>query len=140
MTPLLAQLLIALVNGQRPSYAGTRPIGRPELANRFQTAESTTVDVANRIGDSSTTTQRIPVDALGDHDLVDRLNDWPRENRPFWLLNAYHIEQQRNKQAMNNVQSSTNLAERGGFEDDDDDIIMARPSPPRSPFLPPLDH
>lgn len=82
--------------GQRPSYAGRRPIGRPELASRFRDEnETTTVRLNNRINEGST--EKIPVDARGDYDLVNRLQDWPREHRPFWLLNAEAIEAHRNQ-------------------------------------------
>lgn len=82
--------------GQRPSYAGRRPIGRPELASRFRDEnETTTVRLNNRINDG--TTAKIPVDARGDYDLVNRLQEWPREHRPFWLLNAEAIESHRNQ-------------------------------------------
>lgn len=80
---------------QRPSYAGSAPIGRPGLANRFKdTEQSTTATVYNRFSEDGTTA-KIPVDARGDAQLVDRLNQWPRENRPYWLLNAEKIEAQR---------------------------------------------
>lgn len=82
---------------QRPSYAGTSPKGFPSLANRFKDPNDTNVNVGNRLGEGpSSTTGRIPIDALGDGQLVDRLNQWPRENRPFWLLNFDHIEAARN--------------------------------------------
>lgn len=38
----------------------------------------------------------IPIDAHGDIALVNRLNTWPRQTRPFWLLNADQIEAHRN--------------------------------------------
>lgn len=91
---------------QRPTYAGSGPIGTPQLASRFRdtstsTSTSTTTaasGVANRNGGdgTSTTTVRLPVDARGDADLVNRLSQWPRENQPFWLINAEHIEKHRN--------------------------------------------
>nr|CAH7767439.1 unnamed protein product [Callosobruchus chinensis] len=31
-----------------------------------------------------------------DHKLVQRVNTWPKENRPFWLINAEQIERHRN--------------------------------------------
>jgi len=91
--------LLALTMAQRPSYAGSRPIGRPDLASRFKGTEenaTTSVPLNNRVGEDGNT-PRIPVDARGDQELVDRLNQWPREHRPFWLLNADHIEKSRNR-------------------------------------------
>ena len=96
---ILVLPLIALSVAQRPSYAGSRPIGKPELANRFRDPnEETTVSLSNRLGEGSSTTAKIPVDARGDQELVDRLSQWPKENQPFWLVNAQHIENQRNQQ------------------------------------------
>lgn len=43
----------------------------------------------------TTTTQRLPIEALGDRDLVDRLSKLPKENQPFWLLNWQALEEQR---------------------------------------------
>lgn len=116
-TLLFLALTIACVQSQRPSYlgVGTGPVGRPGLANRFKTPEIEAEEEAahlaahqqaelaianagngplsNRFGADGTMVQgSIPVDARGDVDLVNRLNEWPRENRPFWLLNAAAIE------------------------------------------------
>lgn len=89
--------MVALTFAQRPSYASSGPIGRPGLASRFKddNASSTTVAVVNRVGEDGST-QKIPVDARGDVDLVNTLNTWEREHQPFWLLNADHIEKARN--------------------------------------------
>ncbi|RZB39784.1 hypothetical protein BDFB_000874 [Asbolus verrucosus] len=115
---------------QRPMYAGSGPKGRPGLASRFKDPdEATSVPVSNRVGDTGTTA-RIPVDALGDADLVNRLNQWPREHRPFWLLNADHIEAARSR-------SDQNLESRSGFQQNgvQSETRPIRPSLPRSPFL-----
>lgn len=96
--------ICAAVSAQRPSYAGFNPIGVPQLASRFKdnsTSTSTTTtesNLANRIGADETTTVKLPVDARGDADLVNRISQWPRENQPFWLINAEHIEKHRNPQ------------------------------------------
>lgn len=94
---------MTITRAQRPTYAGSSPIGVPGLASRFQdTTTATTITtspgIVNRNDDafSTTTTLRIPVDARGDSGLVNRINQWPRENQPFWYLNADHIEKQRN--------------------------------------------
>lgn len=95
---------------QRPSYAGTGPKGFPSLADRFKDPNDTAA-LENRIGEVTSTTGKIPVDALGDGQLVDRLNQWPRENRPFWLLNADHIEASRNT----NTRRPVNVQSRSSF-------------------------
>lgn len=43
----------------------------------------------------TTTTQRLPIEALGDRDLVDRLSKLPKDKQPFWLLNWQALEEQR---------------------------------------------
>lgn len=121
--------LIVAVSAQRPYYAGASPIGVPQLASRFQdqsasssVTSSTTAsqssssslntnpNVVNRNGgtDSTTsTTVRLPVDARGDAELVNRISKWPREHQPFWYINAQHIERQRNPQAQGNTDAAT---------------------------------
>lgn len=97
------------ITAQRPSFAGTSPKGFPSLANRFKDPNETAT-LENRVGETTSTTGRIPVDALGDNQLVNRLNQWPRENRPFWLLNADHIEAARNtNKTPVNVQSRSSF-------------------------------
>lgn len=120
--------LLAITTAQRPSYAGTSVKGYPELASRFGGPDST-VGVANRIGEQDGPTPKIPTDARGDVDLVNRLNQWPRENRPFWLLNSDHIERHRRPNGQQRIgQQSTTLkaivtgsfsGENLGFVDDD---------------------
>lgn len=116
--------LFAVSYAQRPSYAGSSAKGRPGLASRFkENSTSSTVSVGNRVGEDATgTTEKLPVDARGDAFLVNRLNQWPRENRPFWLLNADQIEAARNPQGsqgnqnrpQENTRSRQNLAQRSG--------------------------
>lgn len=43
----------------------------------------------------TTTTQKLPIEALGDKDLVDRLSKLPKDKQPFWLLNWQALEDQR---------------------------------------------
>mgnify|MGYP003349422919 CR=1 FL=1 len=90
--------MIAIAVAQRPGYlAGPT---HPELASRFRTdnEDNTATNLNNRLGVIDGTTQKIPVDARGDYDLVNRFKDWPRQNIPFWFLNAEHIEKHRNPQ------------------------------------------
>lgn len=110
---------MGLSAAQRPSYAGSSRKGYPELANRFRDTESTStssVTFENRVGESSTgTTEKIPIDARGDSDLVNRLNQWPRENRPFWLLNAEHIEASRSQQPDRNRETTQRMQRRNNL-------------------------
>lgn len=110
--------LITMISAQRPFFAGSGSNGVPELASRFRTnppsstsgASTTTVasNIANRVGDAdaSSTTAQIPVDARGDEELIKRIATWPRENQPFWYINAQHIEKQRNPQGGQTKQNS----------------------------------
>ncbi|KAK4882875.1 hypothetical protein RN001_006194 [Aquatica leii] len=95
---LALTIFIATATAQRPSYLGGPTY--PQLANRFKTDndETSTVNVINRLGESGGTTEKIPVDARGDEELVKRIKTWPRENIPFWVLNADQIEKHRNPQ------------------------------------------
>ncbi|XP_050307886.1 uncharacterized protein LOC126744493 [Anthonomus grandis grandis] len=112
--------LFVLSSAQRPTYAGISPKGYPEVASRFRDpAEENNVNstdmtiINNRFGESSDdAAQNIPTDARGDVQLVNRLNTWPRENRPFWLLNAQQLEKHRNperKRIVEQQNSTQNL-------------------------------
>ncbi|KAF7269554.1 hypothetical protein GWI33_017445 [Rhynchophorus ferrugineus] len=95
---------------QRPSYAGSSPKGYPELASRFR--DDDTVNINNRVGETTPEVNpNLPTDARGDADLVKRVSEWPRENQPFWFINAQHIEQHRrpneNVIGQRGIQSST---------------------------------
>ncbi|XP_018566571.1 uncharacterized protein LOC108907392 [Anoplophora glabripennis] len=137
--------VVALAVAQRPSYAGTSQKVYPELHSRFKDTETSnsqssvdTNSIANRIGETeSQTTIKIPIDARGDEELVKWLNTWPRENRPFWLLNAEHIEKFRDPQGSRNKQQQVRL--RSSFDDDDDfspfDDKYVKPTQSRPSFL-----
>lgn len=72
--------------GSRPSFAGSSAKGYPDVAPRFKGIP----DVVDRLADTgSTTTERLVV---ATDELVDRVKQWPRENQPFWVINAQHIE------------------------------------------------
>lgn len=47
--------------------------------------------------DRSTTTQRLPVEALGDRDLVNRISKLPVDQQPFWFINWQALEAHRQK-------------------------------------------
>jgi len=109
--------VVVVAIAQRPGYLGSGPIGYPGLASRFKddSQPSSSVSVNNRLGGNGGTTPKIPVDARGDVDLVVRLNNWPRENRPFWFLNADAIEAQRNPQGTTNTQGFQQQNLQGRF-------------------------
>lgn len=46
-------------------------------------------------GEVNATTQRLPIEANGDRDLVDRLSKLPIDNQPFWLINWQALEAHR---------------------------------------------
>lgn len=105
-------LLMTYVAAQRPTYAGLSSKGYPELASRFRDPaddeENVANSVVNRFGEANDpATQNLPTDARGDVVLVNRLNQWPREHRPFWLLNAEHVEKQRRPNENPNQQQGT---------------------------------
>lgn len=91
--------LVGLAAAQRPPYA-PNPVRYPDVAPRFRTPESdaqAAVDLASRSGglDVSTTTIRLPVDARGNVDVVNQIQQWPEDKRPFWYINAEAIEKSR---------------------------------------------
>ncbi|KAK5649563.1 hypothetical protein RI129_000592 [Pyrocoelia pectoralis] len=95
---LIIVMLFSITMAQRPNYLAGPTY--PQLANRFRNDndETTTANLNNRLGEIDGTTEKIPVDARGDVDLVHRIAQWPRQNIPYWYLNAEHIERQRNPQ------------------------------------------
>uniref|UniRef100_A0A2A4J647 Uncharacterized protein n=1 Tax=Heliothis virescens TaxID=7102 RepID=A0A2A4J647_HELVI len=80
----------AIVAGQRPFFAGSRPIGFPETPNRTTTTPD---PLDNRFGEG--TTQRLPIEANGDRDLIDRLSKLPIDKQPFWFINWQALEANR---------------------------------------------
>lgn len=83
-------------NGQRSPYAGSRPSGYKDrlTGTGSGTTQAGSVDVANRLGESSTS-ERLPYDAYGDAYLVNHYNQLPDDKKPFWLLNQAHVEAHR---------------------------------------------
>lgn len=105
-------LVLSVANAQRGSYAGKRPI-----ENGIKGAyPSEQTNINNRFGDDDNSLnygqiQPLPIDALGDAQLVNRLNSLPPEQRPFWLLNYQIIEAHRNQPQF----SAQPFANRGSF-------------------------
>ncbi|KPJ15634.1 hypothetical protein RR48_04851 [Papilio machaon] len=54
-----------------------------------------TVELGNRFGEG--TTQRLPLEAQGDRDLVDRLSKLPLDKQPFWFINWQALEAHRQR-------------------------------------------
>lgn len=79
------------------AFGGTSaPAASPgTVANRIDANE-----VSSSTGSLSTTVattipQDIPVDALGDIDLINKIKTWPREKQPFWFINWQQIQAHR---------------------------------------------
>ncbi|XP_047992601.1 uncharacterized protein LOC125231253 [Leguminivora glycinivorella] len=87
---ILAMLVVACA-AQR-SFYGRRPIGYPVLEQPSTESNA----LGDRFGTGeTTTTQRLPIEALGDQALVDQLSKLPQDKQPFWLLNWRALEQHR---------------------------------------------
>lgn len=67
--------IVAIAMAQRPFYAGSRPIGYPNLP---------APELSNRFGDDSP----LPVQAYGDRNFVYRIQQLPIDKQPFWYINS----------------------------------------------------
>ncbi|CAG9858731.1 unnamed protein product [Phyllotreta striolata] len=99
---------------QRPSFAGRPQEGVHPMFKQNQT-QTVQTNLDSRFGENGGTTSTLPVDARGDANLVNRLNEWPNENKPFWLVNHKIIEQHRGTPSQGSgtasgVQTSTTLS------------------------------
>lgn len=106
------------VQSQRPPFAGSSkpyPGVLPQYLEEQKTINNINEKtIASRLGASSsdslgaplgaaptitTSTSTIPsdlpVDALGNVDLVNRIKTWPREKQPFWYINWKQIQAHR---------------------------------------------
>lgn len=79
---LTLAILGAVSNAQRPFYAGLRAIGYPKGASNVLT---------NRFGE----TANLPIEARGDGALINRFNQMPEDQRPFWYLNRRQYDELR---------------------------------------------
>jgi len=68
-------------------------LGAP-LDNRIG-ANAIPTDVSSFVPTNMMNQDNLPVDALGDADLVNRIQTWPTDKQPFWYLNRQAIEQHR---------------------------------------------
>ncbi|XP_030762354.1 uncharacterized protein LOC115887149 [Sitophilus oryzae] len=89
---IIISTVIVSIAGQRPFYAGTSVKGYPELASRFQeTNDNQNITINDRLGaGDEQTSQNVPTES--NNKFYERVSEWPRENQPFWLINAGHIE------------------------------------------------
>lgn len=86
-----------MTSGQRAPFAGSRPNG---YKDKLQSNNASNNGIADRFGENTGvtgTTEKLPHLALGDREIVDRLNTFPVDQRPFWLVNAQAIEDQKNQ-------------------------------------------
>lgn len=109
---IFATILIA-ANAQRSPYAGSRP--GSGYKDRFVTQSpgaGNAAGVDDRLGENgsngvTTSTDRLPYDAYGDHAIVNYWNNVPVDQRPFWIVNQQHIENHRGTPPRPSIESST---------------------------------
>lgn len=104
------------VQSQRPPFAGnSKPypsvlpqyleeqgainnINKKTIASRLGASSSDSIALgAAPVITISTSTipPDLPVDALGNVDLINRIKTWPREKQPFWYINWKQIQEHR---------------------------------------------
>lgn len=102
------------VQSQRPPFAGSsKPypdvlpqyleeqktinnINKETIASRFGASSGDSIALgAAPVITTSTIPPDLPVDALGNVDLVNRIKTWPREKQPFWYINWQQIQEHR---------------------------------------------
>lgn len=109
---LIATCLFQELTAQRGFYSGARPQGYKDKPQAQQTVEDRFEANVPLIGTQAATQRPLPVNAHGDQGLIDRLNQLPRENQPFWFVNYQQLEAQRGQafqgQAQNNVPLQNN--------------------------------
>lgn len=92
--------VVLMTSGQRAPFAGSRPNGYKDKLQSNNANNSNNNGIADRFGENTGvtgTTEKLPHLALGDREIVDRLNSFPVDQRPFWLVNAQAIEAQKNQ-------------------------------------------
>ncbi|KAJ8714971.1 hypothetical protein PYW08_004952 [Mythimna loreyi] len=78
---------------QRSPYAGRLPVGFPYVEPSTQAPDV----LGNRFGEGDGTTMRLPLEALGDVALVQRISKMPIDQQPFWYVNWKALEENRNR-------------------------------------------
>lgn len=92
--------VVLMTSGQRAPFAGSRPNGYKDKLQSNNANNANNNGIADRFGENTGvtgTTEKLPHLALGDREIVDRLNTFPVDQRPFWLVNAQAIEDQKNQ-------------------------------------------
>ncbi|XP_028171051.1 uncharacterized protein LOC114360524 [Ostrinia furnacalis] len=131
-TILIMLALASVTQAQRPGYAGSRPFGYPVIVTTTTAAPpaSSTGGLGDRFGEVpvSTTTQRLPLEANGDANLVNQLMKLPVDQRPFWLLNWQALEEYRRQPQTHQIKDNSfldfgsvgagRLGDRSGADDD----------------------
>ncbi|KAK9303580.1 hypothetical protein QLX08_004798 [Tetragonisca angustula] len=104
------------VQSQRPPYAGSSkpyPAVLPQYLEGVTAGAASINTIGNRIDSNNGNTPLmgaaapstpmaiptippdLPVDALGDVNLVNRIKTWPKDKQPFWFLNWQKIQEHR---------------------------------------------
>ncbi|CAK9804261.1 hypothetical protein ANTQUA_LOCUS3996 [Anthophora quadrimaculata] len=107
-----------LTQSQRPPYAGSSkpyPAVLPQYLDEqaalgaSPAAAETSGTVVDRLAASSNNSSMLesamslaspipsdlPIDALGDINLINRIKTWPRDKQPFWFINWQQIQEHR---------------------------------------------
>lgn len=106
---IIIAVFVAAASAQRPSFAGSGI-----KASTLGSSSSSAVNLNSRFNAVDGTSERIPIDARGDVDLVNRIKTWPRENWPYWYINSEAIEKQRGTSVRNdNVQTNQSTTSNG---------------------------
>lgn len=135
--------VIFVASAQRAPFAGARPNGykdrlQTDNANNANTDPNNNV-IADRFGGNTNTgvagtTERLPHLALGDREIVDRLNSFPVDQRPYWLVNAEAIEAQKNQGIRpsnpTNQNGATEIGNRFGGSSGSNTVTGNRPNYP----------
>lgn len=117
-------MALLVVEAQRPPYAGSSnryPVVLPQyLEGREPAAASSTVDgIGNRIDAAPAAPtirpEDLPVDALGDVELINRIKTWPRDKWPFWYLNWVQIQEHRGDKNNRGTATAPQLNTRSFF-------------------------
>jgi len=116
--PFMCAVLV--ISAQRAPFAGSRPNG---YKDKLQINNGNNNGIADRFGENTGTigtTEKLPNLALGDREIVDRLNTLPVDQRPFWLINAEAIEAQKNQGRPSNpsTQNAGGIVNRFGSGSD----------------------
>ncbi|XP_076760311.1 uncharacterized protein LOC143428919 [Xylocopa sonorina] len=77
-----------------PSSVSTTIGSRVDAENAGSSSLGSTT-LGTTVATSTTIPPNLPVDALGDIALINKIKTWPREKQPFWYLNWQQIQEHR---------------------------------------------